>query len=201
MRVGVKTVVRVLGLAWVGFMAAFAWEYTGQHNAIAASTAAPAPAVSQPRSVPAPASEATTAGTARVVYQGAITGNAAVLPPPRPVAEAPAAPVMQARLEAQPRTAASAQVATTPASPAAAPAPVPTKVASLPVESAAQTGGVLAQVDLNTASVAELNALGAGMIGRAIVAGRPYSTGEDLLSKRVLNRATYARIKDQVAAR
>jgi DNA uptake protein ComE-like DNA-binding protein len=198
MRVGVKTVVRVLGLAWVGFMAAFAWEYTGQHNAIAASTAAPVHAVApQPRSVPAP--EATAAGTARVVYQGTITGNAAVLPPPRPVAEAPAAQLVQPRPEAQPRTAAPAQVATPPA--AAAPAPAPTKVASLPVESTVQTGGALARVDLNTASVAELNGLGAGMIGRAIVAGRPYSTGEDLLSKRVLNRATYARIKDQVAAR
>ncbi len=200
MRVGVKTVVRVLGLAWVGFMAAFAWEYTGQHNAVAASTAAPVNAVApQPRSAPAP--EATAAGTARVVYQGTITGNAAVLPPPRPVAEAPAAQLMQPRPEAQPRTAAPAQVATPPASPAAAPAPAPTKVASLPVESTVQTGGALARVDLNTASVAELNGLGAGMIGRAIVAGRPYSTGEDLLSKRVLNRATYARIKDQVAAR
>jgi DNA uptake protein ComE-like DNA-binding protein len=168
MRVGVKTVVRVLGLAWVGFMAAFAWEYTGQHNAVAASTAAPVNAVA---------------------------------PQPRPVAEAPAAQLMQPRPEAQPRTAAPAQVATPPASPAAAPAPAPTKVASLPVESTVQTGGALARVDLNTASVAELNGLGAGMIGRAIVAGRPYSTGEDLLSKRVLNRATYARIKDQVAAR
>ncbi len=62
-------------------------------------------------------------------------------------------------------------------------------------------GAAGGRLDLNKASVAELNGLGVGMIGRAVVAGRPYSTSEDLLSKRVLNRATYARIKDQVAVR
>jgi DNA uptake protein ComE-like DNA-binding protein len=56
------------------------------------------------------------------------------------------------------------------------------------------------RVDLNSASVAALNALGGGMIGRAIVGGRPYASPEDLLAKRVLNRATYERIKDQIAA-
>jgi DNA uptake protein ComE-like DNA-binding protein len=56
------------------------------------------------------------------------------------------------------------------------------------------------RVDLNSASVADLNALGGGMIGRAIVGGRPYASPEDLLAKRVLNRATYERIKDQIAA-
>ncbi|WP_276315627.1 helix-hairpin-helix domain-containing protein [Salinarimonas soli] len=54
------------------------------------------------------------------------------------------------------------------------------------------------RVDLNTASVAELNGLGGGMIGRAIVAGRPYRSAEDLLAKRVLNRATFAQIKGQI---
>jgi DNA uptake protein ComE-like DNA-binding protein len=39
------------------------------------------------------------------------------------------------------------------------------------------------------------------MIGRAIIAGRPYRDPEDLLSKRVLNRAAFARIREQVAAR
>jgi hypothetical protein len=57
------------------------------------------------------------------------------------------------------------------------------------------------RVDLNTASVAELNNLGGGMIGRAIVAGRPYRSAEDLLVKRVLNRDTFTQIKGKIANR
>jgi hypothetical protein len=53
-------------------------------------------------------------------------------------------------------------------------------------------------VDLNSASVEELNQLGAGRVGRAIVRGRPYTSAEDLVRKRVLNRSRFARIKDQV---
>ena len=63
-----------------------------------------------------------------------------------------------------------------------------------------QAGCGMGRVALNSASVADLNALGGGMIGRAIVGGRPYASPEDLLAKRVLNRATYERIKDQIAA-
>jgi hypothetical protein len=57
-------------------------------------------------------------------------------------------------------------------------------------------------VDLNTASLAELNGLrGGGMIGKAIIARRPYASPSDLLSKRVLSRSTYERIKDQITVR
>jgi DNA uptake protein ComE-like DNA-binding protein len=56
------------------------------------------------------------------------------------------------------------------------------------------------RVDLNTASVAELNGLGGGMIGRAIVAGRPYRSAEDLVAKRVLTRGTFTQIKGQISA-
>jgi DNA uptake protein ComE-like DNA-binding protein len=51
---------------------------------------------------------------------------------------------------------------------------------------------------LNSASIDQLNAMGGGRIGKAIARARPYATPEDLLRKRVVNRATYARIKDQV---
>ena len=57
-------------------------------------------------------------------------------------------------------------------------------------------------VDLNTASIADLNRLrGGGAIGRAIVTKRPYASVDQLLSKRVLSRGVYERIKDQVTVR
>ena len=57
-------------------------------------------------------------------------------------------------------------------------------------------------VDLNTASVEQLNSLrGGGRIGRAIIRGRPYASAEDLIKKRVLTRAAYDAIKDQVTVR
>jgi hypothetical protein len=57
-------------------------------------------------------------------------------------------------------------------------------------------------IDLNTAPLNQLNALrGAGLIGRAIVRGRPYASAEDLVKKRVLNRSTYVRIKSQITVR
>jgi DNA uptake protein ComE-like DNA-binding protein len=54
-------------------------------------------------------------------------------------------------------------------------------------------------VDINTASVDELNSLG-GRFGRAIAAGRPYTTIDELVSKRVLTRSTFSQIKDQITA-
>ena len=88
----------------------------------------------------------------------------------------------------------------------AKPAPIPSpQIASVaPVSGANEPApgtGAAGRVDLNTATVEELNALpGAGLIGRAIVRGRPYASPEELLTKRVLNRATYERIKDQITA-
>ena len=67
-------------------------------------------------------------------------------------------------------------------------------------ESAGPRG--VAVVDLNSGSLADLNSLkGGGMIGRAIVQKRPYTSIGELLSKRVLSRAVYERIKDQVTVR
>jgi hypothetical protein len=56
--------------------------------------------------------------------------------------------------------------------------------------------------DLNTASLEELNALrDGGRIGRAIVTGRPYTSPEQLVHKRILSRATFERIKEQITVR
>ncbi|SDO38632.1 Helix-hairpin-helix motif-containing protein [Methylobacterium phyllostachyos] len=56
-------------------------------------------------------------------------------------------------------------------------------------------------VDLNTASVEQLNGLGAGMIGRRIVEFRPYTSPDELLSRRVLKRTDYDTIKNAVTVR
>jgi DNA uptake protein ComE-like DNA-binding protein len=67
------------------------------------------------------------------------------------------------------------------------------------MESAAAEGDGATRVDINTASVEELNRLG-GRFGRAIVAGRPYASTDELVSKRVLTRSTFSQIKDQITA-
>jgi hypothetical protein len=92
-------------------------------------------------------------------------------------------------------------------------APAPAPEIAEPMEVASVTGATTERslaanpqelaglVDLNTASVEDLNALrGAGRIGRAIVRGRPYASVEDLVKKRVLSRSVYVRVKDQVTA-
>lgn len=111
-----------------------------------------------------------------------------------PKAEAPPAPVPAPPPVPEPAP---------PPAPVAAepPAPEPPPSAS---EQAAENAPPAATelVDLNTASLADLNKLrGGGAIGRAIIQHRPYSSVDQLLSKRVLTRATYQRIKDQVTVR
>ena len=62
----------------------------------------------------------------------------------------------------------------------------------------AATGG---SIDLNTASVEQLNGLGAGMIGKRIIEFRPYTSVDELLSRRVLKRADYETIRNAVTLR
>jgi DNA uptake protein ComE-like DNA-binding protein len=56
-------------------------------------------------------------------------------------------------------------------------------------------------LDLNSAAAQELNAAGGGMIGRAIVKGRPYRSVDELLTKRIINRSTFDLIKKQISVR
>jgi hypothetical protein len=51
---------------------------------------------------------------------------------------------------------------------------------------------------LNRAAVDELNSLGAGLIGRTIVSGRPYTAPEDLVERRLLNARDFARIRHRL---
>ena len=55
-------------------------------------------------------------------------------------------------------------------------------------------------VNINRASVEELNRLG-GWLGKAIVRGRPYRSVDDLVSKRIVKRTVFSRIKVRIAAR
>ncbi|QRE75384.1 helix-hairpin-helix domain-containing protein [Methylobacterium aquaticum] len=144
------------------------------------------------RSVPpAPTGEA--GDPVRSVYPGPRPADP---PPQRPpvVAEAPpaASPVPVPVPAPVPAPAPSPPPVFTPAAPSA---PLPQADATADAPPATGT------VDLNTASVAELNGLGGGMIGKAIVARRPYGSPGELLSKRVLSRATYEKIKGQVTVR
>lgn len=77
-----------------------------------------------------------------------------------------------------------------------------TGAVNMQASAAAQPEPTDALVDLNTASFEVLNNLpGAGPLGRAIIKGRPYASAEDLVTKKVLRRPIYEKIKDQVTVR
>lgn len=147
-------------------------------------------------------------------------------PSPAPVAEAPAAsvPAEPPPPDPAPRPVAPAPAPAPVPSPTPSPPPaqqqMPSDALAFPAEPVPAQPGLdqgaaeidraeddagpraLAILDLNTASVADLNKLrGGGAIGRAITAKRPYASVDQLLSKRVLSRAVYEKIKDQVTVR
>ncbi|MBB3904651.1 ComEA family DNA-binding protein [Methylobacterium brachythecii] len=158
--------------------------------------AAPAPA-SQPAPTPQPAQPSTSQPKeapkpppqAQIPAPATTPENSSAEPPsPPPVAADP--------VVTQPAPAARS----TPPSPAAPMAEQAEPPPDDPVEPADARAVDL--VDLNTGSLTELNALkGGGTIGRAIIQHRPYTSTDQLLSKRVLSRTTYQRIKGQITVR
>jgi hypothetical protein len=170
------------------------------------SSAAPPERAPQRPAAPAqrPAASAPSAAVETDNPGDAVAPRPAAPPPVRSVAPSPwpAPPAPPSQAAAPP---AAAPPSSPPPPPTAAQIP-PSARASLngrataaDPPAAAASAAPSGRVDLNRGSVAELNALrGAGLIGRHIVAHRPYASPEDLLKKRVLNRTTYDRIKDQV---
>ena len=92
------------------------------------------------------------------------------------------------------------------AEPAATPTPQPAMPAAMPANPAASHQAAVTQksamVDINSATAGDLKALpGLGEADAAkIVQGRPYKDPTDLVSKKVLSDAEYAKIKDRVTA-
>jgi hypothetical protein len=129
--------------------------------------------------------QATGARIVRTIPVGPPPAN----PPPAPSVAAVAPPDPAHAAEAEPMVPADVQVL---AKEFDGPPTPPVRPARVPESSL---------VDLNTASLAALDGLGAGKIGRAIIRGRPYDETEDLVTKRVLKRSTFDRIKSQIEVR
>jgi hypothetical protein len=134
-------------------------------------------------------------------------------PAPRPAAPAPAAPAPAAPAPAAPTPSSPPQSAVPTGPPPVLTDPPLVSPPALPPSAGEGANGLRAGtpaaadtrpvavdlVDLNSASVQALNRLrGGGLIGRAVVRGRPYAAVSDLLTKRVISRSVYERIRDQV---
>jgi len=69
-------------------------------------------------------------------------------------------------------------------------------------KTSAKSAPSAAKIDLNSASMEELEALpGVGpATAKKIVAGRPYSRKDELVDKKIVSATTYGKIKDQIVA-
>lgn len=197
--VTLATLSRGLGVAALSGCAVVAFAIArGPETPVTPPTAvAPPPA---PRAAVAVPDPAPAAQDVRLVYGNpdAPRGYDRPTPPSEP------APQMQA-IVAPPVAAPPPAAALPPAEPARAadppflvaavdPAPLPDAARPLVEVPAAAGEGI----DLNTASVEQLNRLDGGMIGRAIVRGRPYASPKELVERRILSRASFEKIKGRV---
>ena len=183
-------------------------------TAVSSSSAAPAPRpaqVPQAQVQPAPQAQQTSQGPLTIHFPRATQGSQ---PPQGSQGSQPSRPpfiVEAARSgdvraaerapapSAAPEAVRSLGPARTPPAPPPTAAQAPATVASAAAPAPQPPSGA---IDLNTASIEQLNALqGAGSVGRAIIRGRPYASAEDLVTKKILRRSVYEQIKDQVTVR
>lgn len=84
--------------------------------------------------------------------------------------------------------------------PAATPAAAPAKTAPA---ASATPAAKSAEIDINTASAAELSTLPgiADARSAAIIKGRPYTRKDELVQKKILPQAVYDGIKDKIIAK
>lgn len=150
------------GLVVASAVLAGLWQVKGPRLPLATSKAA-APALRGPTEPSTDKGQ----GTVRSVYPGLVAGNA---PPQRDVGERTPA-TSNAPRPAPPPAPPEAGTSPGPTPPAQAALPEPDAGAGTPVAGGASPEA--GSVDLNTGSVEDLNRLGAGMIGRRIVGGRP----------------------------
>jgi hypothetical protein len=154
---------------------------------------------------PSSVAQSTPAGQSiRTVYPGPQSGPAQrITPPPQNEATAQTPPAAALALASSSPDLRSSPIEPTPPEQQSAGTSMSgstTETAAAP-PSGNQPASAGSGTDLNTASVEALNALGAGMIGRRIIAFRPYASPEDLVSRRVLKKADYELIKAAVSVR
>lgn len=173
------------------------WQAFGPRPVPPSQSVAAAPAVPAAR----PAAPVSEEPAVRSVYPGLRPG--AARPPEATVETSPAPALAAPTSESTSKTASPPSPETQSAAlqPPAPPPPVPAP--ALPPNPSPEAAEAPAgeAVDLNTASVEQLNELGAGMIGRHIAANRPYASPDELLSKRILNRRDFETIRPRVVAR
>lgn len=201
--------ISAIGLALTGWLALAAPQEEGRAVQETATIAAPQDQDDATMSSPTSASKQPS--LPQVASAGADSSFGSALASSSPLETAAQAPAYTDNTPVSPEpetfTPPAEQASAESQAPVAVPAPAtPTPsevtgaVAAVNPEQSSQPSADL--VDLNSASFEILNSLpGGGPIGRAIIKGRPYASAEELVTKKVLRRSVYEKIKDQVTAR